>query len=531
LIVVILTIEEIDMTDHKKKMTDLKNQLERLILLVHKKPSKNEKYFVSIMGAFVTPVSVIYLISIYGVTPTGAVIASLNGTFKTTAVIHWLSSLIGLSAETSLVMIGFLGLLGSFVLVIGVVGLLSVFIGFTLLKVRTQKFDDLPYDEQQIVTEVSSLTHLINIETLNESGLHDNNIQSINNRVIKLTGKINKHYFDNYGLDKTDKNIKNQRLVALRKLLREIDKNILIEVLTFAARKEWLFEPDLNEKKQNTTLLKNSSKPQKTNLGKKESNALLSARMDNIVEKTTELSKTLGKKFKGKRYEKELNELKNSSDLILDSISSLNRKMYGKKWLNDLENNLVGIISNILKSEEEGSKVVDVVIAKAAGATVYVGITGLVSAYGVASTGTAIATLSGAAEATAVMYWLGSIVGLGAVAGTVITGGLSLIGGYFALKMLKNRPRSLEDLSEEEIIIVNACLSLIKSVKEAQESNELITKESADFLEKKVLVPLREKLLFYQFKEAEKVLGLSYKEKLDSRIYDFNELLDKLRSW
>ena len=59
----------------------------------------------------------------------------------------------------------------------------------------------------------------------------------------------------------------------------------------------------------------------------------------------------------------------------------------------------------------------------------------LISNFGTTSNSTAIASLSGAAEATAVMYWLGSIFGLGVTAGTVITVGIGILGGYIAYRM------------------------------------------------------------------------------------------------
>ena len=59
----------------------------------------------------------------------------------------------------------------------------------------------------------------------------------------------------------------------------------------------------------------------------------------------------------------------------------------------------------------------------------------LISSFGATSNSTAIASLSGAAEATAVMYWLGSIFGLGVTAGTVITVGIGILGGYIAYRM------------------------------------------------------------------------------------------------
>jgi len=59
----------------------------------------------------------------------------------------------------------------------------------------------------------------------------------------------------------------------------------------------------------------------------------------------------------------------------------------------------------------------------------------LISSFGTTSNSTAIASLSGAAETTAILYWLGSIFGLGVTAGTVITVGIGILGGYIAYRM------------------------------------------------------------------------------------------------
>ena len=59
------------------------------------------------------------------------------------------------------------------------------------------------------------------------------------------------------------------------------------------------------------------------------------------------------------------------------------------------------------------------------------GIMGLLS-FGTASTGTAIASLSGAAATTAKLFWVGSIVGGGVAVGAAAVGVASFLGGYFA---------------------------------------------------------------------------------------------------
>ena len=88
------------------------------------------------------------------------------------------------------------------------------------------------------------------------------------------------------------------------------------------------------------------------------------------------------------------------------------------------------------------------------------GIMGLLS-FGTASTGTAIASLSGAAAITAKLFWVGSIVGGGVTAGAATIGAVSLIGGYLAAskgkKLLFGEARDEESLEHEEKFILNTC--------------------------------------------------------------------------
>jgi hypothetical protein len=90
-----------------------------------------------------------------------------------------------------------------------------------------------------------------------------------------------------------------------------------------------------------------------------------------------------------------------------------------EQWLLDAENSLTKLVVNVLQIPHEGSsRLTDALIANASGAAGVAGILGLIGAFGSASTGTAIASLSGAAASNATLYWLGSLVGGGVFAGT-----------------------------------------------------------------------------------------------------------------
>lgn len=88
----------------------------------------------------------------------------------------------------------------------------------------------------------------------------------------------------------------------------------------------------------------------------------------------------------------------------------------------------------------------------------------LVSTFGTAGTGTAIGTLSGAAATNATLAWVGGLLGGGMATGAVLTGGLSLIVGLGAYKLLRTDCRPFETLSEIEQRIVQSCWFLIAMI-------------------------------------------------------------------
>ena len=100
------------------------------------------------------------------------------------------------------------------------------------------------------------------------------------------------------------------------------------------------------------------------------------------------------------------------------------------------------------------------VFVKASGAATAAGILALVSAFGTAGTGTAIATLSGAAATSASLAFVGGLVGGGVAAGAALTGGVSLIVGLVAYKALASERRPIESLSELEQWVVQSCWAL-----------------------------------------------------------------------
>jgi hypothetical protein len=94
---------------------------------------------------------------------------------------------------------------------------------------------------------------------------------------------------------------------------------------------------------------------------------------------------------------------------------------------------------------------------------------GGIAAFGAAGTGTAIATLSGAAATTATLYWVGSTVGLGVAAGSLIVAGGALAAGIPAAILVRRRVfgrrRTEQDLSPKERAVLYAALRLAAPVR------------------------------------------------------------------
>lgn len=88
----------------------------------------------------------------------------------------------------------------------------------------------------------------------------------------------------------------------------------------------------------------------------------------------------------------------------------------------------------------------------------------LVGTFGTAGTGTAIASLSGAAATNATLAWVGGLLGGGMAAGAVLTGGLGIIVGLGAYKLLGSERRAFESLLEVEQRIVQSCWFLIAMI-------------------------------------------------------------------
>lgn len=151
-----------------------------------------------------------------------------------------------------------------------------------------------------------------------------------------------------------------------------------------------------------------------------------------------------------------------------------------EKLLNDTKHELAYIAACIMQiSASEAEKIAGQFGAAIASKLIGIAVptTGLaaVAIFGTASTGTGISALSGAAASNASLAWVGSLLGGGMATGAMLTGGLSLVIGLSAYKLLSSERRPFESLSEAEQRIVQACWFLIDKI------DALLTKQNSTF--------------------------------------------------
>lgn len=152
--------------------------------------------------------------------------------------------------------------------------------------------------------------------------------------------------------------------------------------------------------------------------------------------------------------------LKPGADEVLDT----------RKKLQNIGYELNGIIAAITqvsgRQARRARRVTQIAAGKIAGAASIAGMLMFISAFGTASTGTAIAALGGAAATSAQMYWIGSVFGMGAVAGAMIlpVAGfvLGLIAMFFLSHAIFGRPRRPEKMQDFEVRALFACMRMIE---------------------------------------------------------------------
>jgi hypothetical protein len=168
-----------------------------------------------------------------------------------------------------------------------------------------------------------------------------------------------------------------------------------------------------------------------------------------------------------------------------------------EELLRSTKNELLYINTCILQiSKSEADKIAKqfnkALASKLTSAGVTGGIFALISTFGTAGTGTAIAGLSGAAATNATLAWIGGIIGGGVAAGAVLSGGLALLVSLGTHKYLGSESRKIDDLSDEEKRIIESTGLLIAGIDE-ELVKEKVDLSRADFesLLSSFLMPLQ----------------------------------------
>lgn len=160
-----------------------------------------------------------------------------------------------------------------------------------------------------------------------------------------------------------------------------------------------------------------------------------------------------------------------------------------------LEATLGQIVAAIRQTSDRRTRIfVNAVIGKVGAATAVGGISSLVATFGVASTGTAIASLHGAAATSAQLYWIGSLVGLGAMGGGFILAsggvGFGVVAGFWGRRKLFGKPRREDELQDHEKAILVASITVIHAIRQQRETGQSPPPADMRRVAEEALIPL-----------------------------------------
>ena len=137
------------------------------------------------------------------------------------------------------------------------------------------------------------------------------------------------------------------------------------------------------------------------------------------------------------------------------------------------------------EAEDWQAKLGRAVSVKLAAAAGTFSLFGLVSTFGTAGTGAAIAGLSGAAANSATLAAIGGAVGGGMAAGAMVLSGFGLLLGVGAYKLLSSTARDYETLHDVDKRIVNTASLLAAAIKEKLGKKDVVitADEASQFLQ------------------------------------------------
>jgi len=200
----------------------------------------------------------------------------------------------------------------------------------------------------------------------------------------------------------------------------------------------------------------------------------------------------------------QFNKLLNKTELVYGEVRSFIKPYYAPETpvelLEATKEELIYINSCILQisadeAEMLANKLGSAVMSKVVGAASVGVLLSMVSAFGSASTGTAIASLSGAAATNATLAWVGGLLGGGMATGAALTGGLALVVGVGVYKLAGSEARQYDQLSDAEQRIIESSGFLIAAINDLLEKPEIhLDAEEARQLLNNTLQPLYQSL-------------------------------------
>lgn len=175
--------------------------------------------------------------------------------------------------------------------------------------------------------------------------------------------------------------------------------------------------------------------------------------------------------------------------------------MNTQKKLQKLERDLTGVVAAITQMSGKNARRATRVATMAAGKVVGTVSTGsilmFVASFGYASTGTAIASLSGAAASSATLYWIGSWFGAGVLGGTMAVILFPIAITFLVVRVLRKRvfgiPRPTRTLEAFEAKAIYSASQMAAAITPYLSANgPKATREELRVLSKEGILPLTE---------------------------------------
>lgn len=257
--------------------------------------------------------------------------------------------------------------------------------------------------------------------------------------------------------------------------------------------------------------------------------------LKNLLKAGQKSTGRLARRFARKTGEVVSTFAKEGCEVVKKKIEATSDKNWYRRGAESCED-----VSDAMLREDSGvsRKISKGVIAKLGAAGTSVGIFGIASVFGAASTGTAIGSLSGAAFSSAALAWVGGSMFMG----SVIIGVASIAGGFGALlgagwvfkKYVFGKKRKKSELNEKEAQILDACLGLSASFRQLEQEGRALDSISAAYLQREALGPLSERIEEYKAqieKDTEDAWPLAARRRFTKAVKSLKKVSAFIRRW